>query len=211
MNGFDCTQFQRWLDDGALGAGDDSATSPSARAHADGCMACSSLLAADHSVERLFAASTTASPAPVSADFVASVMARVARTPQLRPVLSAAEPAMAGVSADTLPWWVRAIARPEGAVACAIAGLALLFSPQMFGLARVAPQWSSATLTTLTLLVSPWLAPILERLAARPLVGFGVALALLPLVAVATWALYRLGVQLARVRLVPAAVRGGRA
>ena len=63
----------------------------------------------------------------------------------------------------------------------------------------------------LTPSVSPWLSPVLERLAAKPLVGFGVGLALLPLLALAVYALYRLGMQLARVRLVPVVVRGGRA
>ncbi len=209
MNGFDCTQFQRWLDDGALAAGDDSAMS--AGTHVAVCAECAALLSADRSVARLFTTSISASLAPVPTDFAARVMARVVLTPQLRPVAATMDPALARLPADPLPWWIRAVARPEGAVACAIAGLALLFSPQLFGLARVAPQWSSAALGTLTLLVSPWLAPVLERIAARPLVGVGIGLALVPLVALATWALYRLGLQLARVRLVPVVVRGGRA
>ncbi len=209
MNQFDCTQFQRWLDDGALAAGGDSAMS--AGTHLAACAECAALLSADHSVVRLFTTSNSASLAAVPADFAARVMARVALTPQLDPVAATMDPALARLSADPLPWWIRAVARPEGAVACAIAGLAILFSPQLFGLARVAPQWSSAALGTLTLLVSPWLAPILSRLEANPLVGLGVGLALLPLLALLTWALYRLGVQLARVRLVPVVVRGGRA
>lgn len=210
MNQFDCTQFQRWLDDGgALAAGDDSAIS--AGTHIAACVACAALLSADHSVARLFTTSSAASLVPVPADFAARVMARVALTAQLRPVPRATEPAIARAPADLLPWWVRALARPEGVVACTVAGLALLFSPQMFGLARVAPQWSSTALAALSLLVSPWLSPVLERLAAKPLVGFGVGLALLPLLALAVYALYRLGMQLARVRLVPVVVRGGRA
>jgi hypothetical protein len=211
MNGFDCTQFQHWLDAGEATPGGDV---PGAIAHAAGCPDCASLLAAERAMTTLFAtpASATAAPAAalVPADFVTRVMARVALTPQPR-VVPASAAASSPLAVDTLPWWIRAAARPEAAVACLLAGLAVLLAPQLLGFARMAPQWGGAALGALTVAIAPLLAPIAGRIGGDPWLGAAVALAFLPAIALVAYALYLLGMQVARVRLAPGLVQGRRA
>ncbi len=210
MNGFDCRQFERWLDDGGALLRDTGSALPRdadlPRAHAAGCVACARRLAAEDALAALFAVPAGAPPA--TAGFAARVLARVAQTPQAAPAPVA--PSLTAAPADALPWWIRVAARPEGAIAFATAGLALLLTPQLHGLARVAPQWGQAALGGMSMVLTPWLSPILERAGANPLVGAGVACAFLPGIALGSYALYRLGMEIARWRLVPAFGSGRR-
>lgn len=208
MSTFDCAQFQGWLDAGGAATGE---VSPAAAAHAAGCLDCASQLAAERAVSALFAAPVAALPdaTSVAAGLADRVMARVALTPQSAPVPA---PAIATpLAADALPWWIRVAARPEAAAACLLAGLAVLFSPQLLGFAHTAPQWGAAALAAFTMAGSALLAPLAGRIGGDPWVGAAVALAFLPVVGLLAYALYLLGMQVARVRLVPAGLRGRRA
>jgi len=203
MSGFDCTQFQRWLEAGGAMA---EGNVPAEVAHAAGCPDCAALLAAERAVAALFAR-VEAAPAAVAPGFADRVMARVALAPQ-SPVVA---PALVPLPADALPWWVRVAARPEAVAAALLAGLVVLLAPQLLGFARSAPQWSGAALSAITTAVTPLLAPIGAHVGTDPLVRAGVALAFLPLAALPSYALYLLGLQLSHVRLAPGVTQGRRA
>lgn len=207
MIDFDCKQFARWLDDGgAGGAHPDPELDACARVHAAECSDCARLLAADRSVDTLLRSDVPADRSPGYAaappGFADFVMAQVALTPQVKIVGEPVRlPGLAALPTDVLPWWIRAAAQPAGVLALVLAGVAAAFTPQLLGVSRSVPAWSAGVLARL----AGWLAPGIVRanaiLGGDPWILTGVTLALLPLVALASIALYRLGVVIAATRL----------
>ena len=182
MTDFECTAYARWLDEG----GADPPIAARAAAHAAACDAC----AAEGAVVALLRGSRSVDlGAP---DFADRVMAHVALTPQD----AVAMPAGARVLVDVLPWWIRATAQPASVLALGLAALVSAFLPQWLGASRDAPQWSAAALTVFT--------GALGAIAGSdPLAAAAVALALLPLVVVASLGFYRLGAALTTARFAP--------
>lgn len=204
MTDFDCTAFGRWLDEG----GADPARMARAEAHAAACGPCDAeravvavLLGPGTGARRR----TTRPGVPV--DFADRVMARVALAPQ---DTAAALPAFARVAGDVFPWWIHAAAQPASVLALALAGVATAFAPQLLGASRDAPQWSAAALAIITGALAPWLGRADAIVGTDPLAGAAFALALLPLVVLASLGLYRLGATLTTAHFaVPQAVRAG--
>jgi len=201
MIDFDCLQFQRWLDEGgaaATPAGDApcAAEVAAAHLHAATCPSCAQAWAAERSVARALAAALPAVPDP-SAGFADRVMARVAVVPQDRRADAARFVPVPGSQPDALPWWIRAMAQPASALALALAGFAVLLVPRLPGLSAAVPAWSAGAVTTLAGAVAPWIAPLVARTTRDPWFGPALALAILPLVVLASLAAYRLGLGLA--------------
>jgi hypothetical protein len=125
--GVTCREFLEWLDSGKPESG-----TKGARVHAESCATCLEELEAAAALE-LELSRVAASTAP---DFVATVMARVANSPQTR-LAPAPLP-----SRDWLPWWVRAAAQPATVLAFAVVAVVL---------------WQAGTLISVTGRTVTWL------------------------------------------------------
>lgn len=181
-----CLAFERLLDHGEpkrLPAG--------ALEHALTCEHCALALARARSLEaaleRHFARESDADAVP--AGFTDRVMARVLRG-EARGVRWLALP-------DALPWWTRAFADPAVALACGVAALVLWRGD---GLVTAVRGWSSAGVAQFLGLdaVGPALASAFANGGhAAWAIPTGLALGLLPVFALATFAVWRAGERIA--------------
>jgi hypothetical protein len=162
-----CGDLQRWLDEGAPAASADAA-----QAHALVCAACERALRVAIEIEGLL----EAGPPPAPAGFSARVMERVQEAPRL--ALLAQVPA--------LPWWLRAAAEPACALALVTAGLLTWHMDLLWWLAQAAAGWMRWVVPRAPSgnILGQWLP------GASGLAG-ALAVALLPIAAVASWAIYR--------------------
>ncbi|MEO6461827.1 MAG: hypothetical protein ABIP29_02015, partial [Candidatus Eisenbacteria bacterium] len=200
---FDCTTFARWIDAG----GADATRVTQAAAHASACAPCAEAWAGERAIVALLRGPGVVAATPP--DFAERVMARVALTLQ---DAAAAMPAPARVPSEMFPWWIRAAAQPASVLALALAGVVTAFTPQLLGASLDAPQWSAAALALLTGTLAPSLGRADALVGSDPLAGAAVSLALLPLVALVSMGLYRLGASMTTARFAPpqAARTGGR-
>lgn len=228
MTDFDCTRFARWLDDGGADRAEAAAHAEAeVEAHAALCGGCGERLVAARAVAAVLGGggvvddegvqnvqlgpvvqtvrTLNAAPSP-PAGFADRVMAEVALTRQGAPTL-----ATVTLPGDMIPWWIRAAAQPASVLAFTLAGLATAFAPQLLGLSRNAPQWSADALVALSGALAPWLGRASALAGSDPLAGTGVALGVLPLVALASIGFYRFGASLATVRFASPLARSVRA
>ena len=166
-----CRAFDAWLDQGMPGPAD------AARAHATTCGRCARALGAALALERALAEEAVRSPR----GFTDAVMARIA----LRS-LAAAGMAFAPSS---LAWWLRAPAQPATALALVLAAVVLA------GRETIAAWAVAGQVAMAEALAHGVPARLLEPIGAGlvfhdPLVRFGVALGLAPVVVLASLALY---------------------
>ena len=178
MTDFDCDRFARALDEGF-----DPALRARLEAHAAACPGCADRLAAEDAVLALFATPGAAVP-PLSAGWTERVMALVAQAPQVDAVPATAP------AAEIVPWWIRAAAHPASVLALLLAGVAVLFTPQLLGASYDAPRWSAGLFALLT-----------------PRVDNVTAATYLPLVSLVAAALYLLGAKLARAPFIASVAR----
>ncbi|MFN8180077.1 MAG: hypothetical protein U0167_19245 [bacterium] len=161
----DCRDFEAWLDAAGPEAG-----RADADAHARACPDCAALLAADADLEAALGASLHAGPT----DFTDRVMARVAKESRAKAALPI-EPEL------LWPWWVQILREPQallglglGAIYAAVGGhLVPTVRQGVAVLLAAAPGWTA-------------------RLGAVEPSPVMIAACALPIVAGASWALYRL-------------------
>ena len=173
-----CLEFHVRLD-----AGDLATLDAEARAHAAACADCARALAHAEQLEALLAAEFASAPlAAVPHEFTDRLMARVEATPQLR-----WDPAALARSAGS------ALAAPAIAVP-ALAGVALLAfaATQGFDAARISRAVTSAS-EPLARVAAELVRPLPTSGAAHEVAVAGLALAGLPLLAVAIAAAWQLG------------------
>ena len=96
-------------------------------------------------------------------------------------------------SPSALPWWIRATAQPTGVLTVVLAGVAVWFAPQLRAAGAATPAWGAELLARAAGLAAPMIQPITAYLGRDPLVDTGIALAILPLVGVLSFGLFRLG------------------
>jgi hypothetical protein len=206
---FDCPGFERWLDDGgAARPASGPAEARAAAAHAAACAPCAERWTLEREVMRVLAPSAPAAADRAPAGFADRVLARVATTSQVA-AGAAVAPGLASFPAP-VPWWIRAAAQPACVLALVLAGVAVAVTPQLRLAGRVLPGWSADAVAALAGLLAHGTGPAAAIPGHGPWVGAAVTLALLPLIAVISVALYRLGVALATVRprpVVASAVR----
>jgi hypothetical protein len=143
--------------------------------------------------------SAPSSPSEAPGAFADRVLARVAVTPQVLPAAIA-------IARDPLPWWVRPMIQPAGVLSVVLAGLFVVFAAPLRAAAGQAPEWSARILASGAAALGPWIEPLAASFGGGPLVDAFVALAVLPLVGVLSFGLYRLGVGVAEFGLAhPAA------
>lgn len=186
-----CAAFERWLDDGMP-----SNQAPVARAHAASCARCAAALRVTLELDELLRA--PAARAPES--FTTRVLDRVVEIEHhgaaLRP-------------APTLPvfdWWVRAAAHPAVVLAAALAALVVWQQSAVLAGTRKL-FWLAAHLA-----MRAWSEGGSITFPRDPVLGAALGVALLPLVALASWGLYswieRLAMELSGMH-GPRAIRGG--
>jgi hypothetical protein len=124
-----CKDFRHWLDSGRT----DDPTG-AAISHAESCAACRREMEGSTALDAALADVSV----PSTAAFVSSVMAQVARTPQVRPT-----PALPPVR-QWLPWWVQAAAQPTVVLAFAIISLILWQGDTLFAAAAGLGTWLGA-------------------------------------------------------------------
>ena len=181
-----CLAFERLLD-----AGEPKRLSAEALAHAHACEHCARSLARARSLEaaleRHFARESDADVVPAS--FTDRVMARVFRG-EARGVRWLALP-------DALPWWTRAFADPAVALACGVAALVLWRGD---GLVTAVRGWSAASVAQflgLDAVGSALASAFANSGHAAWAIPTGLALGLLPVFALATFAVWRAGERIA--------------
>jgi hypothetical protein len=161
----DCRDFEAWLDAGCPEAG-----RVSADAHARTCPDCSAIGAADADLEVALGAAILASPP----DFTERVMARVVKESRAKASLPI-DPEL------LLPWWVQILREPQ-----ALLGLALgtIYATVGGHLVPTVRHGVAVLLAT-----APGWAARLGTVEPSPVM---IAAFTLPIVAGASWALYRL-------------------
>lgn len=175
-----CADFDRWLDDGGS---DREAAAP--RAHAGGCARCAAALAAMVVMETMLARPT----ARVSGDFTDVVMRRVAVAEKLLRE-PGSQSARTRATPPVFDWWVRAAAEPASVLAAIVAAL-LVWQGEVVRQAaiRIAPIAAQGSIRLLSGLVGRH---------SSSEVAFAISVAALPLVALASFSLYRWMEALAR-------------
>jgi hypothetical protein len=167
-----CNDVERWLDDGMP----EREAAP-ARSHAATCARCGAALAAMLELDALLDAPLIAN-APEG--FTERVMSRVAR-------VDAMSARSAVPLASPFAWWVRIAAEPAPALALLLAGLTLWKANALLSFASSLTTWTAAGVAraaaTSSLLTLP-------DLLSRPAVLFGLALAVAPAAAWASWVLF---------------------
>ena len=190
-----CLAFERLLDDG-----EPRKLSAATLEHARTCSHCAHALARARSLEaaleRHFASESTADAVP--AGFTDRVMARVMRG-EARGVRGLAPP-------DALAWWVRAAADPAFVLACGVAALILWRGDGLVsairGLAAAEPTTRSLFAQAAHILGLDTIGPALHTALAQGggapwAISAGLAIGMLPLVALAAFAAWRAGEKLA--------------
>ncbi len=179
-----CAEYERWLDDG-MPEGD---VSSAARAHAAACAACAAAFAAAQEIDLLLAAP----PAPAPERLTDSVMARVQAIEAVR-----AEQSRAAIVPGTFvfgseqAWWVRAAAQPAAALALMLAALVLWQRDTLETYARALISNASGTLAVaFTNGLGLETMPGLPEAFAKPEVMLGLAIAISPVLAWASAALW---------------------
>lgn len=189
-----CAGVDRWLDEGSP-----AASQMEALAHARICARCLAALSAADALESLLSSVT----APAPAGFADRVMARVAATAQVRPLIPVSElmPFF-----QTVPWWVRVAREPASLLAMLLASVLVwqgdaLFALATGGAAQVA-AWLGRVLPASATPVPPVLpgADPLPVVWLEPAVLSAIVLGALPLAVMASQLLFRWGETLVRPR-----------
>lgn len=177
-----CSDLDRWLDQGAPGA-----LETAARAHAASCPRCAAEIARMNELDLALASFT----APAPPDFTPRVMRRVADAPR-HTVTWAPPPAVS--------WWVRAAADPAAALALLLAGLILLGDGSLTRMVTWLAQGAIANTQNLLAAVPGALAalpgahaarfPSLPSMLGAPGVALALWLAGLPALLWASWRLF---------------------
>ncbi len=163
-----CASFDRWLDDGRP-----EIEAASASAHARDCVRCARALDAMLELE---AALEVTAPAPPG--FTDRVMARVAAVAQERPATAARSPLAGAPLLDSpFAWWVRIAMEPAVVLAAVLAAAVVAFGPSLVRGAGEVGAWLAAAVARAPRLDGP----------AWPIVAIG----LLPVIACASWVIYR--------------------
>lgn len=160
----DCATFDRWLDEGRPAAGREPA-----RRHAAACPRCGAELTAAHALDDALAQRFATAPS----DFTERLFRRIAvEEPLSRPAPPLVEP--------SVPWWLRIFQDPAIVLSCLLAAAVLAGSPALLG---VGAEWVRPV-ADLPRLVTGWLG-------SPGLAWLGLPAVALPLLAVASAALYR--------------------
>ena len=181
----DCNEFERWLDEGMPGS---ETSRGAAERHAASCRRCAEAAAMARTLEALLAMSASSAPA----GFAGRVMERVllaART---------GHPAIPIPAAPAMPWWIRAMSDPAAVVTftLGVLGLMIAGNPRAVG-GILSPLLRAASVLLLSSPAQPAPGP-----ASLP-VQAGIALAILPIVMLASFPLYRWSGALFRRKALP--------
>jgi hypothetical protein len=161
----DCRDFEAWLDAGRSEEG-----RVAADAHASACPGCAALVAADAGLEVALGASLLASPS----DFTDRVMARVAKESRAKASLPI-DPEL------LLPWWVQILREPQALLGLVLGAIYATSGAHLFPVVRQG--------VAVFLAAAPGMTARLGTVGPSPVM---IAAFALPIVAGASWALYRL-------------------
>lgn len=174
-----CRDLERWLDDGGA-----PERYVEAMAHARICARCTATLGGVDELERLLERASLGTPA----GFTERVMAKVALTRQA----PARIPVMELLPFfQTVPWWVRVALEPASLLSLLLASALVWRGDALFGLASGgAAQLAAWIARTLPIAVPSPDPGAVGALLLQPTVAAGFALAVVPLVVMASRALY---------------------
>jgi hypothetical protein len=180
----DCSEFERWLDQGRPASSDRLK-----REHAAGCARCSAQLSVALELDAALEEAPSAAPAALTERVMARVAAMRPHAPGQAARSQSAHGSPDGFATPALEWWVRAAADPASALALALSALLLWRAETLVTLARMASGWLTHRLQAAPAptISNPFAA--LEHLMPHGVVALALALAMMPALAWGSWRL----------------------